>query len=592
MNNPTSFYTNRIQELNGLIRQKKQQHNRTSWLRLLVAIAGITATWMFWGIDWTYVTVTVLISCAIFLKLVSVSTRIKQQLNNLQNLLSINQQETQILNGYYTHRYDGSNLETPHHVYAQDLDIFGKASLFQYIHRTTSEQGHQLLATWLIDPANAPTITARQQAAIELSKEPLWRQQLQAVGTNDPLTISIQTSLSRWLSQPHTFIQYKIWQVLRYLLPAISLTCLTLHIAGIMPASTFYMLVIVFLALSSYFSKRITPQYAQLSKHISQLETLAQSLEWIEKGNFQHAPRLQSADGSGKVKALKRILDRMDYRLNPLVFIPLNILLYWDLQQVLQLEQWKAQQQSRIKEWFEVVAETEALSSFANLAFNNPSWAFPLIQPAWFHLRCENAGHPLIPAHKRINNTFSMSGHPQLAFITGSNMAGKSTFLRTIGTNLVLAMAGAPVCATKFETPVLQVMTSMRIADNLEESASTFYAELQKLKRIIEAVKDPSLKHKVFLLLDEILRGTNSLDRHTGSEALIRQLIKEDAVGVIASHDLSLATLEQEYPGVIHNYHFDVTIEGSELSFDYTLKNGVCQTLNATLLMKNIGIEI
>jgi DNA mismatch repair ATPase MutS len=183
-----------------------------------------------------------------------------------------------------------------------------------------------------------------------------------------------------------------------------------------------------------------------------------------------------------------------------------------------------------------------------------------------------------------------MQGHPQLAFITGSNMAGKSTFLRTIGTNLVLAMAGAPVCASQFETPVVRVMTSMRIADNLEESASTFYAELQKLKMVLDAVKEPD--QRVFLLLDEILRGTNSLDRHTGSEALIRQLIKEEAVGMIASHDLSLTQLQQGYPGIIHNYHFDVTIEGSELNFDYKLKQGVCKTLNATLLMKKIGIEL
>ena len=154
-------------------------------------------------------------------------------------------------------------------------------------------------------------------------------------------------------------------------------------------------------------------------------------------------------------------------------------------------------------------------------------------------------------------------------------------------------MAGAPVSATQFETPVLKLMTSMRVTDNLEESASTFYAELQKLKMILDEVRNPAQENpRVFLLLDEILRGTNSLDRHTGSEALIKQLIKEKAVGVIASHDLSLAELETQFPNAIRNYHFDVTIDGSELSFDYKLKEGVCQTLNATLLMKKIGIDL
>ncbi len=284
----------------------------------------------------------------------------------------------------------------------------------------------------------------------------------------------------------------------------------------------------------------------------------------------------------------------MDYRLNPLVFIPLNIFTYWDLQQVWQLEKWKQQQQQKIHLWFEAVAEQEALSSLANLAFNHPSWVFPVIRPDWFTLICREAGHPLIAVDKCVTNSFELDGHPQLAFITGSNMAGKSTFLRTIGTNLVLAMAGAPVFATKFETPVLKLMTSMRVTDNLEESASTFYAELQKLKMILDEVKKHTTVHeeRVFLLLDEILRGTNSLDRHTGSEALLKQLIKENAVGVIASHDLSLAELETQFPNAIRNYHFDVTIHGSELSFDYKLKEGVCQTLTATLLMKKRGIDL
>lgn len=579
----SAFYNKTIQQLNGLIGQKKARSSTIAWIRLAVAVLAAIAVYSFWGNHWLYIATTLLVAIAIFLRLVAVSAKISQELANLQTLLSINQQELQIMDGNYYHRPDGKHLEPAHHAYAQDLDIFGKASLFQFIHRTTSEQGHRLLADWLLQPANEPTIAARQAAAKELRDKPEWRQQLQAFGTSNPLTFQVEKTLSNWLAQPQQFTNNTAWKILRFVLPGISFVFLLLYIFEVIAPAAFYGYLLLALASSSYVSKLVTPQYMQLSKHITQFETLSQSLQWI-----------QMTDAAAQVRALKKILDRMDYRLNPLVFIPLNIFSYWDLQQVFQLEKWKAQQQAQIHHWFEAIAEQEALSSLGNLSFNHPAWTFPTVREDWFHLICHQAGHPLIAPSKCVNNSFEMHGNPQLAFITGSNMAGKSTFLRTVGTNLVLAMAGAPVCAKRFETPVLKLMTSMRVTDNLEESASTFYAELQKLKMILDEVKKKATIHqdRVFLLLDEILRGTNSLDRHTGSEALIRQLIKESAVGVIASHDLSLAELEKQFPDAIRNYHFDVTIHGSELSFDYTLKEGVCRTLNATLLMKKIGIDL
>lgn len=616
------FYNGKIQTLTGDINQRKKQSAKIAGLRLLMVIIASLVIYFLRNSAWEYIAATVIVGLAIFLWLVAKSAKLKTELANLQVLLWINEQELMVVSGHYNHRAEGRAFQAAHHPYANDLDIFGHASLFQNLHRTTSEQGHQLLADWLLHPADASTINARQESVKELRDKVEWRQQLQAHGHANAITNATQQSLSGWLNEPQQFGS-NAWKIARFVLPGISLTLLALYIFDVIAPGFFWLGVLVFFALSGYISKLATPQYAQLSKHITQLETLSKTLQWIETAaftasslidlqqsftnNFKRTlnPKSKTLNPpSAQVRALKKILDRMDYRLNPLVFVPLNIFLFWDLQQVLQLEKWKSQQQQKINHWFEVIAEMEALSSLGNLSFNNPYWTFPVVRAEWFTLVCKNAGHPLISPAKSVLNDFNMQGHPQLAFITGSNMAGKSTFLRTIGTNLVLAMAGAPVCASQFETPVLRVMTSMRIADNLEESASTFYAELQKLKMILDAVKEegasisPELSGRtlraprVFLLLDEILRGTNSLDRHTGSEALIRQLIKEDAVGMIASHDLSLTQLQEEYPGIIHNYHFDVTIEGSELHFDYKLKQGVCKTLNATLLMKKIGIEL
>jgi DNA mismatch repair ATPase MutS len=229
------------------------------------------------------------------------------------------------------------------------------------------------------------------------------------------------------------------------------------------------------------------------------------------------------------------------------------------------------------------------LNSLSTVHFNHPGWVIPDFSNEHFSLETGNLGHPLIQPAQRVNSNFSLKGQAKVALVTGSNMAGKSTFLRSLGVNIVLAQMGSPVCATAFTLSPNKLMSSMRIADNLAENTSTFYAELKKLKTILEAVN----RHEpVFILLDEILRGTNSLDKHTGSEALIRQLIKQKAVAVLATHDVELAKLENEFSTSLENYHFDVQVEGEELYFDYKLKHGVCTSLNASILMKKIGIEV
>jgi len=282
-------------------------------------------------------------------------------------------------------------------------------------------------------------------------------------------------------------------------------------------------------------------------------------------------------------------LERLDYRYNPLVHVPLNMFLLWDLQQLFALEKWKSGKETTVARWFHVLAEMESLVTLATVCFNHPQWSFPQLSSGHGVLMAKEMGHPLIPVEKRVNNSFTVKENQQLSLITGSNMAGKSTFLRSAGINVVLAMMGSPVCAAELIVSNMRVISSMRVSDNLEENTSTFYAELKKLKQIIDAVK----KHeKVFLLLDEILRGTNSADRHTGSKAFIKQLVKEKAFALVATHDLELTKLAEEFPADIHNYHFDVQVKGDELYFDYVLKEGICQSMNASLLMKKIGIEL
>lgn len=596
-NNRHPYYNQRIKELNDQKNQKLSRKSQLAWLRFFSVVAAFTAAWFLWpyGIAAGLSAFVILIGCFIYF--------LKQDINNneaIENtgrLIAINESELSVQDHHFLHLPDGSNLQPVNHSYTNDLDIFGRASLFQYINRTTSQQGNQLIAEWLMQPASQSTIMERQEAAKELATKTNWRQQLQAYGVAQPITKATEQKIANWLTEENKFIHKTGWKVLRILLPAISLTILGLYLTGVIEANRFVPAFVILLVIASGISKLVMPSHSKLSKIAPELETLHNSINWIEQEDFKNSylSRLQAIfnqpeeKASGKIKSLTRILERLDYRLNFVVFIPLNTFLFWDLQQVFALEKWKENNKQNIDHWFAGLAEMEAISTIGNLTFNHPAWIFPAISKEEAVFESVELGHPLIPIDKRVNNTFSSNGVNQLNLVTGSNMAGKSTFLRSIGVNMVLAMMGAPVCANSLTLSPMKVMSSMRISDNLEESTSTFYAELKKLKDIIEAV---NRNEKVFLLLDEILRGTNSADRHIGSKSLIKQLIHHNAAGVLATHDLELAKLATDYPSNIQNYHFDVQVANDELYFDYKLKRGICQSMNASILMKKIGIEL
>jgi len=359
----------------------------------------------------------------------------------------------------------------------------------------------------------------------------------------------------------------------------------------------FYLSLLLFAAIAYQINKYVAPVHDQLSKIAEEIETLSAAIGHIENATFecdllkkvQSNLYHQNKNVSDDITRLRKLLDKLDLRYNLVISAPLNILLLWNLQQMLDLEKWKSEQQQNIEKWFTTLGHIEALSSFGILHFNEPDWAFPTIIPDYFFIEGKEIGHPLIAKNKRINNYIEIKHDGELMVVTGSNMAGKSTYLRSVGVNVILAMAGAPLCAKELKVSHVQIISSMRITDNLAESTSTFYAELKKLKTIIEKV---NAGERVFILLDEILRGTNSLDRHTGSVALIKQLIKHHAAAIIATHDLELAKIKNDFPESIINYHFDVQVSNDELYFDYKLKPGVCKSLNASILMKKIGIEL
>lgn len=597
MANPLEIYQQQIAKYSAEQKRLERRSSLFGWLRLLAMCSFLASIGLVWVNGLLIFIPLGLMFIILFFIILTKHLNTNAAIENLKRLIQIGEIEIDVLGHNFTYLAEYEEYKPEHHEYANDLDIFGRASLFQYINRCTSEQGKKLFAGWFLDPASTEIILERQEAVKELSQKLEWRQQLQSYGIADSINIETEKKIENWLLEDFQFLNKTHWKLLRFILPAISFTFLILHLADFISSGIFYPSILLMLIVSFGISKMITPSFTKLNKVAPQLETLSDSVSWIEKGDFKSKRlvdlRSNYTDGSTLssqiIKKLKKILDNTDIRLNPLVFIPLNTFLFWDLQQVIILETWKKENKENIGHWFHSLAEIESLTSLANLSFNHPDWCFPVISKEQGTIVTDSLGHPLIPKEKLVTNSFSTEENEGLNLITGSNMAGKSTFLRSVGVNIVLAMMGSPVCANSFTVSNMKVISSMRVSDNLEENTSTFYAELKKLKEVIEAVYR---NEKVFLLLDEILRGTNSADRHTGSKALIKQLIHHNAAGLIATHDLELAKLADEFPSRLHNYHFDVQVAGDELYFDYKLKKGVCTSMNASLLMKKIGIEL
>lgn len=593
-----NFYQERIVQLSLQLKQIKQQLRQIAWLRLAIVLGMFLLLYTTWNKVQLPILLGEVAACiALFLFVVSRDTDAKEKTAYLQRLLFINEEEIKILHHDFLHRDTGAEHLPPHHAYAEDLDLFGNASLYQYINRCTSQQGEQLMAERLLHPSTKDQIQNEQEAINELKNKTDFIQQLQAIGMAKQLTDNTENRVMQWLSSPLKF-RAMHWRWLAILFPVFAVAFIFLYITNVVSVSLFGLIVFVFYVVAFYISSKISATYDLLSKVSGEIQTLQKILQTIEvqsfaSGKLMHLQQLlQNQKGSTtstEIKKLHRILNRFDARLNTFLFFFLNTFLLWDLQQLLALNKWKQANQQNITEWFTAIAEIEVSNSLATLFFNHPTWCLPLITDDFFTLNGSAIAHPLLPEQSRVANDFSLEGKGKIAVVTGSNMGGKSTFLRSVGVNTVLALMGAPVCAVSFSISVVKLMSSMRIADNLSENTSTFYAELKKLKSIIEAVNE---KQAVLILLDEILRGTNSLDRHTGSVALLKQLIQKEAVAIVATHDVELAQLKEIYPQAIHNYHFDVQAAGNELYFDYKLKEGICKSLNASILMKNIGIEM
>jgi DNA mismatch repair ATPase MutS len=595
---PLIIYEEEKRRHEGELTKLKKKQTLLGWLRLCIIIfAAIIGFYLFnYSLLWGWV--AVISGISLFLAIVSIDIDNNKKIAHLKLLIQINQEEINSLDGIFENKYSGLDFLPLLHDYAYDLDVFGKSSLYQLINRGNTEQGRARLADNFLNALPVEQILERHEAIKELAPQYAWRQHLQAFSMQTPVTKLTQQRTEEWLSEDEKYFTGNKWKIIVWIYSFITIATAIAAAIGYLSSAIFLLLFVVYFFISGSLSKRAIPSHHYLDKIVKEIDTISQLILWIEEKKFsasllsrlQTSVQINNEKAHMQIKELKNILSRFDLReRSPIIFIFANSFLLWDVWQMMSLNAWKRKNKQKLSLWYELIAEFEVLNSLSTAHFNYPEWTIPNFEKEHFTLEAQSLGHPLIHPAQRVSSDFCLKGKSKIALITGSNMAGKSTFLRSLGVNIILAQAGSPVCASLFMLSPNKLMSSMRIADNLAENTSTFYAELKKLKTIIEAV---NRSEPVFILLDEILRGTNSLDKHTGSEALIRQMIKQKAVAVLATHDVELGKLENEFPHSINNYHFDVQVEGEELYFDYKLKHGVCTSLNASILMKKIGIEV
>jgi hypothetical protein len=576
--------------------QKLKRDKKFLSIARLSAVFGLLAFSRYFWPSFLLTITSVLLFALVFTFLVFRDEDKSTAIANNERLILVNMRELDAMQHNFQKYDDGQIFSDPAHAYASDLDLFGPYSLFQWISRCHADQSKELLAENLKIPQEVAGIKEKQEAARELSEKTEYCQQFQSTAMANPLSINTEERIKELQLQPDGGFENPYWKWISVIYPFIPGAILLLYILDYLSAAYLIYFYLGFCAVSYFISRKITPVFALVSRIQPEMDTLYKQLYQIEGGNFKSSffqslqQKLKPAgfdSASSSIAVLNGILKRFDFRLNLLINLIVNPLLLWDLHQILSLNEWKRKTRTQLHPWIEVIAEMELCISLASLVHNEPDWSFPVVDENYFHFTAAGIGHPLIPPDKRVTNDFSMEGTGKIALVTGSNMAGKSTFLRSLGINIVLAQMGAPVCAQRMNMSSMKLVSSMRVADNLAENTSTFYAELKKLQFIIEAV---NRKERVLILLDEVLRGTNSTDRHKGSQALVRQLLKSHAVALIATHDTELAHSEAA-DGSVSNYHFEGRIQEGELYFDYKIKNGICESLNATTLMKKIGIH-
>jgi hypothetical protein len=570
-----------------------RQHNRLSFFRLLAVLGVITCIGLYIRSGQGYLPYLAVSLAIIFMLLLQWHQRLAHQKTFLKNLADINAEELSYLKKEALPFGDGKAYMESTHAYAADLDLFGKQSLYQHLNRTATQMGKDRLADALLHLLPEEEIKRKQDAVAEWSKDLKGRQDLYALARMAGDNKQIYNRLVTWTETEEPPVA-KTVLALAWLLPlALAVLLIVYFVSGI----TLYWdialrLLPVNLLVFSFQLPKIRKAIAGADKANEILREYAAILLRVEQASFsgEHLVALQQqlktngTNASMQIKKLAAIYAGLENVNNPFAAVAMNGLYLNHIHALHKLNRWKKTYASSIRSWLAVIGELEMLGSLANLNYNNPGFCFPELN-CDHRITFQQLGHPLIDAEKRVCNDVSFDRH-RFMILTGSNMSGKSTFLRTLGINMVLTGMGSSICAAAAQVHPMSIFVSMRQADSLADNESYFFAEVKRLKYIMSQLD----KAVCFVLLDEILRGTNSEDKRSGTIGVIEKIIAKRAIGAIATHDLEVCLTTDAHPGILINKCFEVEIINNELYFDYTLRDGLCRNKSATFLMKKMEI--
>jgi MutS domain V/MutS domain III len=641
MSGARELYAQRLAERERLAASLRARERNLSIIRLLSAFAAIAI--VFFSIR------IALIPLAAFIALIVIHDRVIRARKRAEASAAFFARGVARAEGTWPGKGDaGAEFAEDHHPYAADLDLFGKGSLFELISLAVTSSGRARLASWLKAPAmDARAIAARQAAVLELRDNIHLREDL-AVGTAEVVHELEAAKLDAWASrEPATIAAPE--RILALAVPAIVVVLLLLSLPAIVarivgmthpeavgrfgaiadfPLWPLGIAIIAVALLARHFGPRVEPIIMAVERAEPALALLAGILARLERETFTserlariserirgngssgsseflgvpraaqqplsseelrgtEGPRGTATVASREIDRLRKRVALLDARRNQF-FAPFGLLLLWTANVSFAIERWRAEHGRAILEWIDSVAELEALSSLASFAFEHPSFAMPQVVdgPPQFDARA--LGHPLIPDDRRVTNDLRLGGKPRLLIISGSNMSGKSTMMRSAGVAAVLALAGGPVCAASLRITPMNVGASIRIHDSLQENASRFYAEILRIRQILELARTGPL----LFLLDEVLAGTNSHDRRIGAEGIVRALVAGNAIGLLSTHDLALASIAEDASVNAANVHFEDHLEEGRVVFDYRMRPGVVTKSNALALMRSVGIQV
>jgi hypothetical protein len=561
-------------------------------------MGAITTTWFLRESDWKFIAGALFLYVIAFVVLMVCHTLLSNKKAYAETLTELCSNELKGLDHDF-HSFDGApDKADGEHPFCIDLDIFGAHSLFQSVNRTVTAMGRERLANMFINPmTRKESILQRQEAIRELAPLAGLRQDFYVNGILKGRGSYDDNSLLSYLINDSVFFAGNpFWKISVRIVPLIWVVIFTGLLFGYTPLSLFG-LSFAISALTAY--ARIG-QINKLHQAVCRLEKILLTYSGLIKSiennvftsetlsNINKQLKCREGTASRAIKKLSAHIGILDQRAT-FTAILLNIFTFREIRASIAIEQWKMEHGPEAEEWLDALAHFDALSSLAGFAFNHPGYVYPAIADSYFEMSGKALGHPLIHRDVCVKNDITVGQSPYFLIITGANMAGKSTYLRTVGINFLLAMTGTPVCAEELTVYPASLATSLRTSDSLASNESYFFAELKRLKMMIDRLNKGE---RLFIILDEILKGTNSIDKQKGSFALMKQLLACNTRGIIATHDLAIGDLERDFPAYIKNYHFEADITGDTLSFSYKLKEGVAQNMNACFLMQKMGIVI